>query len=146
MVADSRTSRGLEVYAELRGEAAAARMSQSLDGPESFSQPMSELATAFAFGSVWARQGLGRRERSLATIGALVALRQPDELRKHVEIGIRNGLTVTEIRETLLQLTPYAGFPAVATAMEAALTALRGLGLDPDELAGGDPASSAQEP
>lgn len=143
MMADTRTSRGLEIYAELRGEDAAARMSSVLEGAESFSRPISELAVAFAFGSVWTREGLGRRERSLATIGALVALRQPDELRKHIEIGIGNGLTLTELRETLLQIVPYAGFPAVATAMEAAIAAIRGLGLDPDDLTGGAAPPSA---
>lgn len=132
MVADTRTSRGLEIYSELRGEAAAAHMAGVLEGADSFTKPASELAASFAFGAVWAREGLGRRERSVATIAALIALRQPEELRKHVEIGLRNGLTVMEIRETLIQLVPYVGFPAVATAMEVATRALRGLGLDPD--------------
>lgn len=130
---DTTMSKGIEVYAELRGEDAAAKMSATLAAEEdSFSKPVSELAARFAFGSVWSRDGLARRERSLVTIGILIALRQPDELRKHVEIGVRNGLSAMEIREVLVQAIPYVGFPAVASAIEVATQALRGAGIDPN--------------
>ncbi|WP_313808438.1 carboxymuconolactone decarboxylase family protein [Sphingobium sp.] len=124
---------GLRIYAELRGEEAAEQMASTLNSEsDSFSKPVSDLATCFAFGSVWSREGLERRERSLITMSALVALRQPEELRKHIQIGLRNGLSVLEIRETLVQLVPYVGFPAVASAIEVAMKALKEAGIDPN--------------
>ena len=52
------------------------------------------------------------------------------ELRNHVRIGVTNGLTAKELEEVLIQAVPYAGFPAVASALTAVLETLRELGLD----------------
>jgi 4-carboxymuconolactone decarboxylase len=68
------------------------------------------------FGSLWTRPGLGRRERSLVTLGALIAMRATDELRFHMPIALRNGVTVEEIEEVVYHLTGYAGFPAANAA------------------------------
>ena len=86
------------------------------------------------FGSLWTRPGLGRRERSLVTLGALIAMRATDELRFHMPIALRNGLTVEEIEEVVYHLTGYAGFPAA--------NAARAIGrevLPPQNVTGSDP-------
>lgn len=77
---------------------------------------LGELATGFAYGQVWSRSGLSLRDRSIATIGALIALNCPDELKLHVLRGLANGLTKQEIGEIITQLTPYVGFPLCVTA------------------------------
>lgn len=57
----------------------------------------------------------------MAVIAALVALRQPDQLRSHLERGLANGVTATKISEIITQLAIYAGFPAANVAAQVAL-------------------------
>jgi len=65
--------------------------------------------------------------RSLVTIGILIALRQTDELKNHLSLGLSNGLTVREIEEALLQAAAYPGFPAARVASNALSEVLDGL-------------------
>jgi 4-carboxymuconolactone decarboxylase len=123
------TERGLKLFAEIMGEERAAEMRAGL-GREGFGAAIGKLATDFAFGSVWSRDGLERKQRSLVVIGILIAQRQTLELKNHVRIGIRNGLTTREIEEALIQTIPYVGFPAVASATTAIVEVLREQGLD----------------
>ncbi|MDO7836343.1 carboxymuconolactone decarboxylase family protein [Sphingobium sp. HBC34] len=83
----------------------------------------------------WSRPGLDRRSRSLLTIGALVGMRQPNELKNHVKIGVANSLSAKEIEEALIQLSTYVGFPAIATAITAAQEALQEIDMLPPEKA-----------
>ena len=69
---------------------------------------------------VWSRPGLEPAQRSLTTISVLVALGHLGPLREHLEIGLGNGLSQTEICEAIMQCAVYAGFPAAVTAMEVA--------------------------
>ena len=72
--------------------------------------------TEYAWGSIWTREGLAPRDRSLITIAMLVGMSRPDELRVHVRGAIRNGCTPDEIRETILQAAIYCGVPAAVAA------------------------------
>lgn len=78
-----------------------------------------DLATSFAYGQVWSREGLSKRDRSIATIAALVVINCPSELKLHALRGLANGLTKEEIGEIITQLTPYVGFPLSVTAAAA---------------------------
>jgi 4-carboxymuconolactone decarboxylase len=75
------------------------------------------IAVDFVFAAVWDRPGLDLRSRSLVTIGALIALRAQDELTKHLQIGLNNGLTTIELEEAVLQTMPYVGIPSTSPAM-----------------------------
>ncbi|KAJ4417736.1 hypothetical protein N0V82_006010 [Gnomoniopsis sp. IMI 355080] len=77
-----------------------------------FNRPMQELVTEACWGSVWTREGLEKKFRSLLNIGMLVALNRSTELATHVKGAITNGATEVEIRETLLQAAIYCGMPA----------------------------------
>ena len=77
---------------------------------------VSGLAASFAYGEVWPRPGLSACDRSIATIGALVALHCAEELRLHVLRGFANGITKDELAEIFTQLIPYVGFPLVVSA------------------------------
>jgi 4-carboxymuconolactone decarboxylase len=77
-----------------------------------FGAEFQHLVTAFAWGGVWSREGLSLRDRSLVTIAVLAALHRPEELKLHLNGGIRNGLTKTELEEAMIQVGVYAGFPA----------------------------------
>ncbi|KAF9883120.1 hypothetical protein FE257_004069 [Aspergillus nanangensis] len=100
---------GLKIRYEVAGKA---YVDRSLASASSFSQPMQELVTEACWGSVWARAGLDRKQRSLLNIGMLCALDRGAELAVHVRGGVNNGLTETEIREALLQVSIYVGMPA----------------------------------
>jgi len=101
------------------------------------------LAVDFVFGSIWTRPGLDRKQRSLVTLGILIALRRTEEFKNHVQIGLKNGLTVAEIEEALIQATAYAGFPAAYAASEAVLDLLQDPSVAPAPRTGGQSQYSA---
>ena len=78
------------------------------------------MITKYAWGTVWTRPGLDRRTRSLITITALIARGHHDELAMHLRAARRNGVTLEEIRETLLQSAIYCGVPDANTAFRIA--------------------------
>jgi 4-carboxymuconolactone decarboxylase len=88
------------------------------------SEGLFELSLDNVFGRLWGRDGLSRRDRSLVTLGALIALRANDELAIHFKIARTNGLTDDEIAEVVYHSSGYAGFPAAATASRIAQEAL----------------------
>lgn len=77
-----------------------------------FLAPFYEMATNLAWGGVWTRPGLDLKYRSLVVISALAALGRDHELRIHLRGALNLGWTPDELREALLQLCAYAGFPA----------------------------------
>lgn len=93
---------------------------KALAGANEFTQPMQDLINDACWGTVWARDGLDRKTRSLVTIAMLAALRAPQELKGHVRGALNNGATVEEIREVLLQSMTYCGAPACQEAFRAA--------------------------
>lgn len=123
------TERGLQVFAEIMGQDNAEQMRQAIES-NGFGSDLSKMAADFAFGSVWSRDGLERKHRSLVVIGVLIAKHQLAELKNHIRIGLTNGLTPREIEEALIQTLPYVGFPAVANAASAIIEVLREKGID----------------
>jgi 4-carboxymuconolactone decarboxylase len=81
-----------------------------------FTAPFQDLIERYAWGEVWNRPGLDRRQRSMITLAALTAVRAEGELELHVRAALRNGLTPEEIREVLLHTAVYAGVPAANAA------------------------------
>jgi 4-carboxymuconolactone decarboxylase len=108
-------SAGARIYAELRGADRAAEMLALAEGT-SAEAVIAEMSLAFIFEQVWGRGGLDRKQRSLVTIGVLIALRQTAELQNHLRIGLANGLTLAELEEAIVQTAPYAGFPGAWSA------------------------------
>ena len=115
--------RGMKIRKEVLGEA---HVDDSFANADDFSKPLQELVTEFCFGAVWGREGLSRRDRSLLNIALLAADGRAHALHHHVLAAITNGATEVEIRETLVHVIPYAGFPAAFDAFEVAQKALRG--------------------
>ncbi|QAY59305.1 4-carboxymuconolactone decarboxylase [Microbacterium protaetiae] len=79
-----------------------------------------DFITRTAWGDVWSRPGLDRRSRSIAVITSLIAHGHHEELAMHLRAGLRNGLTVDEIKEVILQSAIYSGVPAANTAFRIA--------------------------
>jgi 4-carboxymuconolactone decarboxylase len=123
--------KGVQLVGEMLGPQFAAGM-QAAAGSGAFAADCATIALESAFGAVWSRPGLDRKQRSLVTLGILIGTGKPSELKNHVRAGLNNGLSVLEIQEVLIQSIPYAGFPCVAEAIEATVAVLRERGLVDD--------------
>lgn len=88
-----------------------------------FASELMDIGVESIFGRLWSRPGLARRDRSLLTLGILIALGSEHELESHFAIARRNGLTEEELAEVVYHASGYAGFPAANTAKAAALRA-----------------------
>lgn len=77
---------------------------------------LGELTDKVLFGDVWEQPGLSKRDRSLVTVAALVALYRPDQLRGHLWRALDNGVTREELIELITHLGFYAGWPNAGTA------------------------------
>ncbi len=108
---------GMAVRREVLGDA---HVDRATEAATDFTRDFQELITEYAWGSVWTRPGLDRRSRSLITLTALVARGHHEELAMHVRAALRNGLTVDEIKECLLQTAIYCGVPDANTAFRVA--------------------------
>ena len=75
-----------------------------------------EFLTRYAWGEIWDRPGLGRRDRSLVTLASLITGGHDNELAMHIRAGLLNGLTRTAISETIMHTALYAGLPAANSA------------------------------
>lgn len=101
--------KGLEIRKAVLGEEF---VENSMKNATEFNMPMQELTTEYCWGTVWSREGLARRERSLINLGMISALNRPHELKLHVRAALRNGVTREEIREVFMQVAIYCGVPA----------------------------------
>ena len=110
-----RREEGMRVRREVLGDAHVDRAA-----PTEFTRDFQDLITRYAWGEIWTRPGLDRRSRSIVTLTALVARGHHDELAMHLRAARRNGLTIEEIGEVLLQTAIYLGVPDANTAFRIA--------------------------
>jgi 4-carboxymuconolactone decarboxylase len=80
---------------------------------------LAELGRDVLFGDVWERPGLGKRDRSLITVAALVASYRPQQMPFHMKRALENGVTPEELVELVTHLAFYAGWPSAVTAADA---------------------------
>ena len=85
-----------------------------------FAPKLVELTDNVLFGDIWERPQLSKRDRSIATVSALVALNRPDQLRFHLNRALENGVTREELIEVVTHLAFYAGWPSAMTAVQLA--------------------------
>ncbi len=100
---------GLKVRKEVLGEE---YVENALKNVDDFNRPMQELVTEYCWGTIWTREGLPRKTRSLLNLAMLTALNRPHEVRAHVLGALNNGCSRDEIMETFLQAAVYCGVPA----------------------------------
>lgn len=89
-------------------------------GSTDFDKPFQDLITEAAWGHVWSRPGLTKRERSIVTIALLAALGQDDEVAMHVRATVNTGASRDDVCEALLHVAIYAGVPAANHAIKIA--------------------------
>jgi 4-carboxymuconolactone decarboxylase len=113
---------GMEVRRAVLGDA---HVDGAIERTTEFTAPFQEFITRYAWGAVWAREGLDRRTRSAVTLAALTALGREHEIAMHVRAALRNGLSPREIGEILLHTSVYAGVPVANRAFAIADEVLR---------------------
>lgn len=82
-----------------------------------FAPKLVDLTDRVLFGDVWERLELSKRDRSLATVAALIALHRPDQLRFHLGRALENGLKKEELIEVITHLAFYSGWPNAMSAI-----------------------------
>jgi len=98
-------------------EAGAARPRPSQRAIGDFAPKLAEITDDVLYADVWERLELSKRDRSLVTVAALIALNRPDQLRSHFVRARENGVTQEERVETITHLAFYAGWPNAVTAI-----------------------------
>jgi 4-carboxymuconolactone decarboxylase len=117
---------GMEVRRAVLGDA---HVEAAIERTTEFTAPFQDFITRYAWGTIWAREGLDRRTRSAVTLALLTALGREHEIAMHVRAALRNGLSPQEIGEVLLHTAVYAGVPVANRAFAIA-----------DEVLGEEPA------
>lgn len=114
---DDRRARGEKALSEIHGppgEQVVARLAE-------IAPDFAAHLVDYAFGDVYARPGLDRRSRQIATIAALAALGNAEaQLKWHIRGGLNIGISKDEVIEILMQMAIYGGFPAAVRALMAA--------------------------
>lgn len=122
---DDLYDKGLSLRREVLG---ADYVDGSIESANDFMMAFQQITTQWCWGYAWSRDTLDRKTRSLLNLAMLTALNRPAEIRLHVRGAVNNGVTVEEIRETLLHATVYCGIPAGLDAFKAANEVLKELG------------------
>ena len=124
--------KGLGIRKAVLGEAYVANAMKNVDA---FNAPFQDLLNEYCWGSVWGREELPRKTRSMLNIAMLSALNRNHELRLHLKGALTNGVSKDEIKEILLQVAIYCGVPAGVDSFRTAREVFAQL--DADEKKGG---------
>ena len=82
-----------------------------------FAPKLVDLTDRVLFGDVWERPELSKRDRSLATVSALITMNRPDQLRFHLGKALENGVEKEELIEVITHLAFYSGWPNAMSAI-----------------------------
>ncbi|BAR58036.1 4-carboxymuconolactone decarboxylase [Bradyrhizobium diazoefficiens] len=101
--------KGLEIRKAVLGEA---YVNNALKNVDDFNRPFQEMLNEYCWGTVWGREELPRKTRSMLNIAMIAILNRQHEFRAHLKGALTNGVTRDEIREILMQIAIYGGMPA----------------------------------
>jgi len=105
---------------------------RAIEGADSFNREFQTMVTEYCWGSIWGRQVLSDQQRSLNNVCILAALNRPQEFKLHFRGAIKNGCSLDELKDTLLQIAVYCGVPAGVEAFRLAREVLNEDGIDPE--------------
>lgn len=108
---------------QLAGEGKPPSRAQQLMGD--IAPKMAELTDKVLYGDIWERPQLSKRDRSLVTVSALVAMHRPDQLKSHLLLARQNGVSEEELVEALTHLAFYTGWPNAVSALAVAKEVFR---------------------
>jgi len=125
-VSEDRFQKGMVVRRQVLGDAYVDKATANVDD---FNRDFQRLVTEYCWGEVWTRPVLTNKQRSLNNLCMIAALNRAAEFELHVRGALRNGCTVEEIRDALIQVAIYAGIPAGVEAFRIARKVLQEEGL-----------------
>lgn len=125
MTDSSRYDQGMSVRREVLSDE---HVDRANAGITDFTEDFQDFITRTAWGDIWSRPGLDRKSRSVAVLTAMMALGHHEEFQMHVRAALRNGLSVDEIKEVILQAGLYCGVPVANTAFTLAQETLEAEG------------------
>jgi 4-carboxymuconolactone decarboxylase len=126
-----RFTQGMKTRRKVLGER---YVDAAVAGTTPFTQDFQTLITESAWGSVWSRETISLRERSMLTIALLAALGQDDEVAMHVRATRQTGASKEDIKEALLHVAIYAGVPAANHAFKIAAKAFAEIEADKEQI------------
>ena len=85
-----------------------------------FAAKLAQLTDDVLFGDVWERPELSKRDRSLVTVASLVTSSSTEQLVGHLNRAKQNGVTEDELKEAIIHLAFYAGWPKAMSAIQVA--------------------------
>ena len=112
---------------------------RALSGLDAFNAEFQQLVTEYCWGTVWTRTTLDDRQRSLINLAMIAGLNRGDEFKTHVRGALRNGCTVEQIRDTLMQVAIYCGIPAGVEAFRLARQVFDAEGVTPSPVSTENP-------
>lgn len=121
-MSDEVFERGMRIRREVLGDAYVDAATANVDD---FTRDFQRFVTEYCWGASWGREGLSRKQRSLNNLCLISAVNRQAEFRIHVRGALRNGCSLEEIRETLIQIAVYVGIPAGVEAFRVAREVLR---------------------
>src|SRR3954463_16099395 len=127
--------KGLEVRKAVLGEA---YVNNALKTVDDFNRPFQEMLNEYCWGTVWGREELPRKTRSMLNIAMIAILNRQHEFRAHLKGALTNGVSRDEIREILMQVAIYGGMPAAVDSFRIAREGCAEI----DGKAGGQPLST----
>ncbi len=95
-----------------------------------FDAPFQEMITEGAWGTLWARDEISKRDRSLVTLALLAAGGHWEEVAMHIRATVNTGATPEEVREVFLHVAIYAGVPAANHALRLAKRTYAEMGVE----------------
>jgi 4-carboxymuconolactone decarboxylase len=85
-----------------------------------FAPKLVALTDDVLFGDIWERDELSKRDRSLITVAALITNGSTEQLKGHLARAKDNGVTEAELKEVIVHLAFYAGWPRAMSAITVA--------------------------
>ncbi|MGE0733174.1 MAG: carboxymuconolactone decarboxylase family protein [Alphaproteobacteria bacterium] len=119
---------GLKIRKEVLG---AEYVDKAIAGADAFNKEFQNLVTEYCWGGVWGKGVLTRKQHSMNNLCMLAALNRPHEFKLHFRGALKNGCSLDELKETLIQIAVYCGVPAGVDAFRIAREVLKEEGIDP---------------
>jgi 4-carboxymuconolactone decarboxylase len=111
---NSRFEKGLEQLSKIDGEAG----QKVIDSLQDICPDLGKYTIEYPFGDIYSRPGLDLKSREIATVSALTAMGNCiPQLKVHLHAALNVGCTDEELKEVILQMSVYAGFPAALNGM-----------------------------
>ena len=118
---ETRFDAGMRVRRAVLGDA---HVDRAEAAKSDFDEPFQTLITEGAWGTLWARETISQRERSMLTLALLAATGNFEEIPMHVRATARTGATPDDIMEAFLHVAVYAGVPKANHAIKLARATL----------------------